>query len=96
MQFWRIASTHGEDANARPIGKTLGDSQGDSGGVFAIRGRDENVAGIVRANRTAKPSSDLDLVIISDDKIPFRTLALLREAFTDSDLPFRVDVVKKI
>jgi predicted nucleotidyltransferase len=46
-----------------------------------------------RVSRTAKKNPDLDLAIISDGPIDFRTRALLEEAFEESDLPFRVDVV---
>lgn len=42
--------------------------------------------------RTEK-NSDLDLVIMTDKPLPVLTLADLKEAFSESDLPFRVDVV---
>ncbi len=46
-----------------------------------------------RASLTAKPHSDLDLVIIDKSEIPINHLHLLQEAFAESDLPFRVDVL---
>ncbi|WP_293865168.1 nucleotidyltransferase family protein [uncultured Alsobacter sp.] len=46
-----------------------------------------------RARGRAKPFSDLDLAILGQDALPLPQLAELREAFEDSDLPFRVDLV---
>ena len=46
-----------------------------------------------RGNGTAKDYSDLDLAIIGNGKIERRVKMLLREAFEESDLPFRVDIV---
>ena len=46
-----------------------------------------------RAAFTAKPHSDLDLVIVGKDEMPIHRMHLLEEAFADSDLPFRVDVL---
>jgi predicted nucleotidyltransferase len=46
-----------------------------------------------RVTWTAKNHSDLDLVIVGEGPLDFRTKALLEEAFEESDLPFRVDVV---
>lgn len=46
-----------------------------------------------RGNRTAKEYSDLDLAIVGKSKIKRRIKVLLREAFEESDLPFRVDIV---
>lgn len=46
-----------------------------------------------RVNGTAKPYSDLDLAIIGKEKIKRRVKALLKEAFEESKLPFRVDVL---
>ncbi|MBW8351338.1 nucleotidyltransferase domain-containing protein [Bacillus sp. IITD106] len=40
-----------------------------------------------------KDTSDLDLVIINDKKIDLFQLAMLKEAFEESTLPFRVDVL---
>ena len=41
----------------------------------------------------AKPYSDLDLAIITETPLPLATRAALAEAFSESDLPWRVDVV---
>ena len=46
-----------------------------------------------RARRCAKPCSDLDLVILGEEAISLDTLAALNEAFAESDLPWKVDVV---
>ncbi|ACD97293.1 nucleotidyltransferase family protein [Trichlorobacter lovleyi] len=46
-----------------------------------------------RVNGTAKPFSDLDLVVMGDVPLDFRQLADLKDAFAESNLPFRVDVV---
>ncbi len=46
-----------------------------------------------RGNGTAKEHSDLDLAIVGKSKITRRVKMLLREAFEESDLPFRVDVI---
>lgn len=46
-----------------------------------------------RVSGTAKDYSDLDLAIIGKIKIKRKTRMLLREAFEESDLPFRVDVI---
>lgn len=45
-----------------------------------------------RATRTARPFSDLDLAIIGDAPLSLLTQAALRDAFVESDLPFKVDV----
>ena len=46
-----------------------------------------------RATGTAKPYSDLDLALIGATPLPLDTLAALREAFSESDLPWKVDLV---
>ncbi|MFH1717385.1 MAG: nucleotidyltransferase domain-containing protein [Planctomycetota bacterium] len=46
-----------------------------------------------RGNGTAKKHSDLDLAIVGEGKLERRVKMLLREAFEESDLPFRVDVI---
>jgi type I restriction enzyme S subunit len=46
-----------------------------------------------RARGKPKPYSDLDLVIMGDTPLPLSTLGQLQDAFTNSDLPWRVDVV---
>lgn len=46
-----------------------------------------------RVNQKAKKHSDLDLVIRTDAPLPANVLAHLRDAFSEADLPFKVDVV---
>jgi type I restriction enzyme S subunit len=46
-----------------------------------------------RARWTATDSSDLDLAIVSERPLPFSRLSKLRQAFEQSYLPFKVDVV---
>lgn len=46
-----------------------------------------------RVRGKAKPYSDLDLAIISDTPLPLTIDARLAEDFSESDLPWRVDVV---
>jgi predicted nucleotidyltransferase len=42
---------------------------------------------------TAKPYSDLDLALLGDQPLPLSTRSDLAEDFTESDLPFKVDLV---
>ena len=46
-----------------------------------------------RATWNAKDYSDLDLAVVGDKPLPSRTLASLKEAFEESRLPMRVDVI---
>lgn len=46
-----------------------------------------------RAKWTAKAYSDLDLAVITDNPLPIQISANLSEAFSESDLPWKVDVV---
>ena len=46
-----------------------------------------------RATGKAKPFSDLDLAIITSKPLPLSTSAALSEAFSESDLPWKVDIV---
>lgn len=46
-----------------------------------------------RATRTEKPYSDLDLAIISDTGLTLSLLTAIEHDFSESDLPFKVDVV---
>src|ERR1035437_1435839 len=46
-----------------------------------------------RAKWTAKDSSDLDLALVASERLPLSKLGRLREAFKDSYLPVKVDVV---
>ena len=42
---------------------------------------------------TAKDSSDLDLAVVDEGPLPWQVLSRLKEAFEDSPLPMRVDVL---
>ena len=46
-----------------------------------------------RAKRTAKTYSDLDLAVITDTPMSFEVSGALREDFSESVLPWRVDIV---
>lgn len=46
-----------------------------------------------RANHTAKPYSDLDLAIMTEQPLTLQQGAMLTEAFEESDLPFKVDII---
>ena len=46
-----------------------------------------------RARRTARTYSDLDMVIVTEYPLPSETSAMLAEDFSESDLPFRVDLL---
>jgi predicted nucleotidyltransferase len=42
---------------------------------------------------TAKDYSDLDLVLVGKEKLGINPIGELREAFEESDLPYRVDIL---
>ena len=46
-----------------------------------------------RATWTAKDYSDLDLAVVGEGPLDWRTLDRLKETFEESDLPMRVDVL---
>ncbi len=46
-----------------------------------------------RVGTTAKPFSDLDLAILGDEPVADAVFSNLNEAFRESDLPFKVDVI---
>ncbi len=46
-----------------------------------------------RVSGRAKNHSDLDLVLINDEPLDWRTIEKLKDAFSESNLPFMVDVV---
>jgi uncharacterized protein len=46
-----------------------------------------------RVRGTARSYSDLDLVLLDDRPLTLPTMGTLLEAFQESDLPFRVDLV---
>lgn len=47
-----------------------------------------------RVTGPVKPFSDLDLVLMGDEPLDLLTRAALVDAFDESDLPFRVDLVE--
>ncbi len=47
-----------------------------------------------RTDGTAKPHSDLDLVVLGDERLPIELSARLEHAFDESTLPFKVDLVE--
>lgn len=46
-----------------------------------------------RVTGKAKPTSDLDLCITGASPLPYETSARLRQDFSESDIPYLVDVV---
>ena len=46
-----------------------------------------------RARGRAKPYSDLDLAVVGDRPLPLAVSAALAEEFSESDLPWKVDIV---
>ena len=46
-----------------------------------------------RVKGTTKKFADLDLAMLGDTPLPFTTRASLVDAFTESDLPYKIDVV---
>lgn len=46
-----------------------------------------------RTHGPAKPFSDLDLVVMGEENLDDAIRSTVREAFDESDLPFRVDLV---
>ncbi|MDL5046547.1 nucleotidyltransferase domain-containing protein [Oscillatoria amoena NRMC-F 0135] len=46
-----------------------------------------------RVTGKAKPYSDLDIALLGPTRLSINRLAALREAFQESDLPIRVDVI---
>jgi len=46
-----------------------------------------------RVSGKARRYSDLDLVILTDEPLPLDASAMLKEAFSESDLPWKVDVL---
>ncbi|WP_300674600.1 nucleotidyltransferase family protein [Desulfoluna sp.] len=46
-----------------------------------------------RVKGTTKPWSDLDLVVVGSERLGSRRLFRLQEAFEDSSLPFRVEIL---
>ena len=65
------------------VKKILGNHLQDDAAVFAYGSR---------AKQSARKYSDLDLVIKSNETIPYETIAMMEEAFSESDLPFVTDL----
>lgn len=53
------------------------------------------VFGSRATGRNLKPHSDLDLLIDYPTELPLSTVAALRDALTESNLPFTVDLVER-
>ena len=48
-----------------------------------------------RSTLGAKPHSDLDLSLEAGEPLPLSTIAALREAFDESSLPWKIDLVDR-
>lgn len=46
-----------------------------------------------RTNNTAKSYSDLDLAVMTEQPLSLHQGAMLTEAFEESDLPYKVDII---
>ncbi len=46
-----------------------------------------------RVNGRPKPFSDIDLCVMGDEPVSLSSMADAKDAFTESDLPFRVDLI---
>ena len=55
---------------------------------YEVRGFGSRVHG-----RNLKPFSDIDLAVMSETPLPSDILAELQERFSESDLPYKVDIV---
>jgi len=60
---------------------------------FYAKGLEVRAFGSRVTGKNLKKFSDLDLVIMSEEPLPIRDYARIKDAFTLSDLPFRVDVL---
>lgn len=60
---------------------------------FYARGKEVWAFGSRVTGKNLKKFSDLDLVVMGNERFPIRQYARVKDAFTLSDLPFRVDVV---
>lgn len=72
-----------EDRDVRTIRRILEEHVPD----LAVRAFGSRVKG------TARRTSDLDLVLMTETPLDLMRMAELREAFTESDLPFKVDLL---
>ncbi|MDR6982240.1 putative nucleotidyltransferase [Rheinheimera pacifica] len=80
---------------AKPVGLQISDNEWQQVSAILQRylSQYEVWAFGSRVKGNAKPYSDLDLAIISDSPLPLALLAELAEAFSESDLPWKVDLV---
>ncbi|WP_417707778.1 nucleotidyltransferase family protein [Rheinheimera aquimaris] len=80
---------------AKPAGLQLSDSEWQQVSAILQRHLPNNEVWAFgsRVKGNAKPYSDLDLAIISDTPLPLTLLAEVAEAFSESDLPWKVDLV---
>ncbi len=46
-----------------------------------------------RAQGTSRKFSDIDLIAMTLQPLPLSTMTALKEEFSESDLPFRVDII---
>ena len=83
-----IDAVHLTPAESRLVQNTLRSLLPADASVFAFGSR--------ATGQRLKPSSDLDLLIDTPSgELPLRVMADLREAFAESDLPFRVDLLQR-
>lgn len=47
-----------------------------------------------RVSGTARKFSDLDIVLVSDKSLDSLQMAIMRDEFSESDLPFKVDIIE--
>jgi predicted nucleotidyltransferase len=47
-----------------------------------------------RVSGTARKFSDLDIVLVSDKSLDSLRMAIMRDEFSESDLPFKVDIIE--
>ncbi|GAA0547139.1 nucleotidyltransferase domain-containing protein [Rheinheimera aquimaris] len=80
---------------AKPAGLQLSDNEWQQVNAILQRYLPNNEVWAFgsRVKGNAKPYSDLDLAIISDTPLPLALLAEVAEAFSESDLPWKVDLV---
>jgi predicted nucleotidyltransferase len=62
--------------------------------ILAVHAPDVEVRAFgSRVNGTPKDYSDLDLALVGAAKLDTAVMGNLREAFEESDIPFRVDII---
>ncbi|MEW5682145.1 MAG: nucleotidyltransferase domain-containing protein [Pseudomonadota bacterium] len=80
---------------AKPAGLQVSDSEWQQVSAILKRHLPNNEVWAFgsRVKGNAKAYSDLDLAIITDTPLPLALLAEIAEAFSESDLPWKVDLV---